>query len=101
MAGERAFRVGLTAVIAIVLGVIAFFSPAPDRVTDRDVYEATARQGVVVDCSDLHCFRVLVPWVLGPLPGSSDFKWKAYAAACNASAAVAVFALCLTIGLGR
>jgi hypothetical protein len=87
--------------LAACLGGIAFLSPPPDRVTDRGVYEATAHDRIVPDCSDLHCFRVLVPWALGPLPGSSDLKWKAYAVVCNASAAVAVFALCLTFGLSR
>ena len=74
---------------------------APPRITDRDVYEATAAHGVVYDCSDLHCFRVLVPWILGPLPGSSILKWKAYAVVSNAAAAVAVFGLSLTLGLSR
>ena len=86
---------------AVLLGAIAAISPAPDRVTDRDVYEATATHGVVPDCGDLQCFRVLVPWILGPLPGASTLKWKAYAVVCNAATAVAVFAWCLTLGLSR
>ena len=98
---DRPLRAGVVAALVAALGVIAFLSPPPDRVTDRDVYEATAKSFIVPDCSDLHCFRVLVPWVLGPLPGSSDLKWKTYAVACNAAAAVAVFALCLTLGLSR
>jgi len=89
------------AVLALCLGAIAWASPLPQRVTDRDVYEATAAHGVVYDCSDLHCFRVLVPWVLGAVPGSSIVKWKMYAVISNAAAAVAVFALSLTLGLSR
>lgn len=85
----------------MALAVIAWASPAPDRVTDRDVYEATAARGIVRDCSDLHCFRVLVPWVLGSLPGPSIVKWKAYAVVCNATAAAGVFILTLTFGLSR
>src|SRR5437764_2044809 len=88
-------------VFAIVLGVIAWLSPLPDRVTDRDIYEATAQQRIVPDCTDIHCFRVLVAWTLGPLPGSSLTKWKTYAVVCNAAAAVALFQLCLTFGLSR
>lgn len=87
--------------VATTLGIVAVVSPLPDRVTDRDVYEATARQGVVPDCGDLHCFRVLVPWVLGSLPGGSLAKWKAYAVACNTVAAIAVFQLCLIVGSSR
>ena len=86
---------------ALLLGLIAWASPLPDRVTDRDVYEATAAHGIVVDCTDLHCFRVLVPWVLGSLPGGSLLKWKAYAVIANTAAAFAVWQLCLAFGLSR
>jgi hypothetical protein len=79
---------------ALTLGVIAWASPLPDRVTDRDVYEATAADGIVRDCTDLHCFRVLVPWTLAVLPGASIVKWKAYAVLSNAAAALAVWHLC-------
>jgi hypothetical protein len=92
-------RAAYFAVCAAVLGTIAVASPAPDRVTDRDVYEATATHRVVPDCSDLQCFRVLVPWILGPLPGASTLKWKAYAVVCSSATAVAVFAWCLSLGL--
>jgi hypothetical protein len=87
--------------LALCLAAIAWASPLPQRVTDRDVYEATAAHGLVYDCSDLHCFRVLVPWILAPLPGVSIVKWKAYAVVSNAAAGVAVFALCLTFGFSR
>jgi hypothetical protein len=91
----------LFAALVIALGILASLSPAPDRVTDRDIYEATAARRIVPDCTDLHCFRVLVAWTLGALPGSSDLKWKGYAVFCNAAAAVALFQLCLTFGLSR
>ena len=100
MNGVR-LRLAHFAALALCLGAIALASPLPQRVTDRDVYEATAAHGVVDDCSDLHCFRVLVPWILGPLPGASIVKWKIYAVVCNAAAAVAVFSLSLTFGLSR
>jgi len=87
------------AAVAGVLGCVAWLSPLPDRVTDRDVYEATARQGIVWDCTDIHCFRVLVAWTLGALPGASLAKWKTYAVVSNAGAAVMVFQLCLAFGL--
>ena len=58
-------------VFAATLAVIAYLSPEPDRVTDRRMYEATAQQYVIPDCGDLHCFRVLIPWVLGSVPGPS------------------------------
>jgi hypothetical protein len=82
-----------------LLGAIAFASPAPDRVTDRGVYEKTAAMRVVPDCSDLHCFRALVPWVLGRVPGASTGTWKTYAVICNAASGVAVLALAALLGL--
>jgi len=93
--------VAIWGLFAVTLGLVAYASPLPQRVTDRDVYEATAAHGVVVDCSDIHCFRVLVPWLLGPLPGASIVKWKAYAVMANAASGAAVFALCLTLGFER
>jgi hypothetical protein len=87
------------AAFAISLAIIAYLSPAPNRVTDQGVYERTADEFVVTDCADLHCFRVLVPWLLGPLPGPSIVKWKTYAVVANATAAVAVLALALAWAL--
>lgn len=86
-------------VLVIGLGTIAALSPLPDRVTDRDIYERTATDRVVPDCNDLHCFRALVAWTLGMVPAPSTIKWRAYAVACNAAAAVVVLQLCLTLGL--
>jgi len=88
-------------IVAVALAIVAALSPAPDRVTDRDVYEKTEARTIVQDCSDLHCFRVLVPWVLGMLPGPSPIKWKAYSVVCNAAAAAGVFVWCLTVGFSR
>ena len=81
------------------LAVIAYLSPEPDRVTDRPAYEATAQQFVVPDCADLHCFRVLMPWLLGSVPGPSLAKWKIYAVLANATAAILVLALSLAWAL--
>jgi hypothetical protein len=83
------------------LTLIAWASPMPGRVTDRGLYEATAARVIVPDCSDLQCFRVLVPWVLGRFPGASVVRWKAYAAVANAAAAAGVWVLCLSFGLSR
>jgi hypothetical protein len=94
-------RAGLFAVVSAALALIAWASPAPDRVTDRDVYEATAALTIVPDCSDLHCFRVLVPWALSVFPGDSTVRWKGYAVLSNAGAAIAVLILCPVFGLSR
>ena len=86
--------------LAVVLACIAWASPASQGPTDRTIYEATANLGVVPDCSEIHCFRVLVPWALGVLPGGSDAKWKLHAAVSNAAAAVAVLELTMACGIG-
>jgi hypothetical protein len=90
---------GFAAALVLALGAIALLSPLPDRVTDRDVYEATAAHGIVRDCNDLHCFRALVAWTLGAVPASSTLKWRVYAVVCNAMGAIMVLQLCLTLGL--
>jgi hypothetical protein len=91
----------VAAAVAVVLALagVATLSPEPDRVTDRSAYEATAAMGIVPDCEDLHCFRVLVPWMLGPLPVDSTAKWKGYAVAANAAAAAGVVTLVVAWGL--
>ena len=70
------FPVAIFAAFLVALATIAWLSPEPNRVTDRAVYEATAARMIVVDCSDLQCFRVLVPWVLGRLPGPSIWRFS-------------------------
>ena len=90
---------GVFALVVVVLAVIASVAPAPSRQTDRDIYEATANQFIVPDCSDLHCFRVLVAWTMGVVPGPSAAKWKAFAVIANASGAIAVLTLGLAWGL--
>ena len=101
MPGARVHRAPLVVACGAALALAAWASPSPDRVTDRKVYEAAAERVIVRDCSDLQCFRVLVPWVLGRLPGPSTLRWKAYAVASNTAAAAAVLGLCLTFGLSR
>jgi hypothetical protein len=87
------------AAIAIVLAAVAAIAPKPWYGTDRGTYETVGRELVIPDCSELHCFRVLVAWPLESLPGPSLLKWKAYAVLANAGAAMAVGSLCLVLGL--
>jgi hypothetical protein len=85
----------LLLIFMVALGVIAYLAPEPAQLTDRAIYERTAREFIIPDCADLHCFRVLVPAVIGSLPGPSLPKWKAYAVAANAAAAILVLTLAL------
>lgn len=84
--------------IALLLGVIAIVAETPPS-GDRNLYQAIGRHLVVLDCHDVHCFRILVAPILEHLPGPSLFKWKAYAVVANAAAAIALGQLCLTLGL--
>lgn len=80
--------------LVIALGAIALVTPPTRMDSDRANYEAVAERIIVPGCDQLHCFRVLVPWVLGRLPGESLEKWQTYAVLCNAAAAIVVFLLC-------
>jgi hypothetical protein len=84
--------------IAAVLGAIATSTPAPLS-DDRDTYQQVGRHVLIRDCSNIHCFRILVAVALEPLPGPSLVKWKAYAVLANAAAALAVGHFCLLVGL--
>jgi hypothetical protein len=82
-------RTGLTRflTLAVVLGAIAALTPLPSYPTDASTYERLGRDWFIRGCDDLHCSRVLVPWILGLLPGASMIKWKAAAVLCEAGAA--------------
>jgi hypothetical protein len=89
------------AAFAALLGGAAWLAPAPAYATDRDVYEAVGRALVVPDCSGLHCFRPLVPWIVDRFPGPSIVHWKVYAVLLNAAAGVATGWLARVWGLSR
>jgi hypothetical protein len=86
--------------LAAVLSVVAFVASRL-RLPDTFFYTNAAERGVVPGCAEIHCFRVLVPWTIGALPGPSLLKWKGYAVVCNAAAALAIFDLALVFGLSR
>lgn len=100
MAGDpdRRSNLALGAILALVLGAVAF-GVSPDYVTDRDTYEQVGRQLIIPDCSNLHCTRVLVAWVIEQLPGESIVKWKAYGVLGNLLAALGIYLLCRRFGL--
>jgi hypothetical protein len=92
------FRLYLAFVVALaVVGVIASRVVLPDN----RFYIQAADRMINPGCAEIHCFRVLVPWTIGAIPGNRLFNWKAYAVLSNAAAALAVFDLCLFLGLTR
>jgi hypothetical protein len=80
------------------LAVVAWLAP---RFPFSSPYEATAERTIIPGCSEVQCFRVLVPWILGLIPLPSVLKWKAFAVGANVAAGYAVFDLSLTFGLSR
>ena len=87
--------------LTLILGVIAWAAPPGREDSDRHVYEQTASQIIIPNCDQLHCFRVLVPWLLGRVPGPSLWIWKSYAVICTSAAAIAVFLLCTAWAVPR
>lgn len=100
MTGDASLRrrrwAAAAALAAVLVGISA--AASPQRLPDSYYYERIAAQTIVPGCAEIHCFRPLVPWTLGLLP-PTVVKWKVYAALCNAGAALAVFDLCLLLGM--
>jgi len=94
---RRLRRAGAAIGLAVVLGAIAA-AASPLRLPDSYYYERIAARTIIPGCAEIHCFRPLVPWTLGLLPPAVA-KWKAYAVLCNVGAAMAVFDLCLIVGM--
>lgn len=84
---------------AAAIAVIAWVVPHTTQL-DSQWYIAAAARPINRGCPEIHCFRVLVPWILSPLPGV-DVKWRVYSAVFNALAALAVFDLSLAFGMSR
>ena len=78
----------LPLMVAGVLGMIAAAAPFPSFLTDKDIYEKLGRELIIAQCDDLQCFRVLVPWTLGLIPGGGYLKWRLYALLCETGAAI-------------
>jgi hypothetical protein len=87
-----------TAASLVMLVAAAWLAP---RFPFNSPYEATADRTIIPGCSEVQCFRVLVPWIVGLVPVASVIKWKAFAVVFDALAGVAVFELSIALGLSR
>jgi len=76
--------------LLVVAGTMAFVAPQPPFETDRGVYERMGHEWLVPGCNDFHCFRPLVSWVLGRLPGPPIVIWKAYSVLAQVGAGLAM-----------
>jgi hypothetical protein len=97
---SRRTRIAAYLLLVAVLSAVAFISSRL-RLPDSFFYTTAAERGLVPGCAEIHCFRILIPWTIGALPGPALLKWKGYGVLCNAAAAIAVFDLCLVFGLSR
>lgn len=88
----------LFALLASPLAAIAALSPAPWWPTDRDIYLRVGEEWLIPGCTDFHCFRVLVPWVIERFPGDAMLRWKVYAVLCQAGAGVVMAQLVTALG---
>ena len=101
MSSGKYFAIVLLLAAVACLAAIAWWSPVPERATDRGLYEDMAAQWTIPHCNEPHCFRLLVPWTVGRLPGPAVAKWRAYAVIMNVVAGAGAAALCLAWGLSR
>lgn len=81
-----------------VLAVVAWLSPLPYP-TDQAMMERVGRGVIVPGCADLNCFRILVPATVEALPGPALPRWRGFAVAANAGAAIGTGYLALALGL--
>lgn len=81
-----------------VLTLVAWLSPSPYP-TDQAMMERVGQGVLVPGCSDLNCFRILVPATLEALPGPSMVRWRGFAVLANTAAAIAAAYLALALGL--
>lgn len=93
-------RLALYVGFVLALSVVGFIASRV-RLPDNSFYITAAERMITPGCGEIHCFRVLVPWTIGALPGPWLLKWKGYAVLCNAAAAITVFDLSLFFGLHR
>ncbi len=98
--GAARGRLRLYVGFVLALAVVGFIA-SRDRLPDNGFYIDAAERMITPGCAEIHCFRVLVPWTIGLIPGNWLFKWKVYAVLANAGAALAVFDLALLFGLTR
>lgn len=96
----RRTRILAYAGLVAVFSAVAFIASRL-RLPDTFFYTSAAERGIVPGCAEIHCFRILVPWVVGAFPGPDLLRFKAYGVLCNAAAAVALFDLSLAFGLSR
>lgn len=92
-------RLTITFILLVtVLGLVAAVAPPPIP-SDRDFIEHIGRHPIDPGCHVLNCFRIVVPWVMVRLPGDALMRWRLYAVATNAAAAVAAGQLGLMLGV--
>lgn len=86
--------------MVIVLAVVLRTSPAPYP-HDGERMSRVGQEMLIAGCSDLNCFRILVPAIVESFPGPLLERWRWYAVIGNAAGAIATGELALAFGLTR
>jgi hypothetical protein len=99
MLGWRTASLHFAAMVA-VLAVVLATAPEPYP-HDGERMQRVGQEVLIAGCSDLNCFRILVPALVESFPGPLLERWRWYAVLGNAAGAVAAGELALAFGLTR
>lgn len=88
------------AAMVVVLAVVLRTSPPPYP-HDGERMQRVGREMLIAGCSDLNCFRILVPALVESFPGPLLERWRWYAVIGNAAGAIVTGELALAFGLTR
>jgi hypothetical protein len=97
--GWRAMVLHFAAMV-VVLAVVLRTSPPPYP-HDGERMQRVGREMLIAGCSDLNCFRILVPALVESFPGPLLERWRWYAVIGNAAGAIVTGELALAFGLTR
>lgn len=86
--------------MVLMLAVVLRTSPPPYP-HDGERMQRVGQQLLIAGCSDLNCFRMLVPAIVESFPGPLLERWRWYAVIGNAAGAIVAGELALAFGLTR
>jgi hypothetical protein len=86
--------------MVVVLAVVLREAPAPYP-HDGVRMQRVGREMLIAGCSDLNCFRILVPAIVESFSGPLLERWRWYAVIANAAGAIVTGELALAFGLTR
>jgi hypothetical protein len=82
------------AALVIALSFVAFFA-SRSRFPHNRYYIDAAERMINPGCAEIHCFRVLVPWTIGALPGKGKTALGVQVVLANGAAGTPTYAFSL------